>query len=97
MPNTPSAARPSKGVQWILTITTILYIGCSPALLLMVPFSAMIPDFTWMTMFIMSWLPLSVPISVYFMWAKYRQGESRKALFFAGLPIYVFLALSLIL
>ncbi len=45
---------------------------------------------------VMSCVPLSVPASIYLLWSRYFRRQVNKALIFAGLPLYVFVAMLLI-
>lgn len=80
-----------------LSICTIIYVILFPFLFYAALLSAMVADspratplFVGLTMFVVFWLPLSVPISIYLMWSRYLRNQQSKARIFAGLPFYVF-------
>lgn len=94
----------AKKVQWQLIISTMIYAVLCPSLVRVPFFSAMVagsprvtPLMVGVVMSLTSLLPLSVPISIYLMWSRYRRGQYSKALFLSGLPIYTLFALFLIL
>lgn len=93
---------PSRALKWILGLCTTAFIILFPILLCMAFVCSMLAvedpteTPTSLVIFVLSWLPLSIPASIYFMWSRYKRGERRKALIFAGLPFYTFAAVLLI-
>ncbi len=92
-----SGIRPSRALKWGLSICTAVYVILFPFLFYMALLSSMVSDGPSTTsfmvgaiMFIMFWLPLSVPISIYLMWSRLFRNQPGKALIFAGLPFYTF-------
>lgn len=86
-----------------LGICTTIYILAFPFLLGMAFVCSMLafespketPFTTSVIVVVMSCVPLSVPASIYLMWSWYFRHQSNKALVFAGLPVYVFVAMLL--
>lgn len=70
---------------------TALCILLFPAVLWMALFwwAATDPSSIWdfLTLFTWSWIPLSIPASIYFMWSKYLKGQYEKINGFRLLPL----------
>lgn len=99
-----SSALQPKMLKWGVGICTTVYILAFPFLLGMAFVCSMLaferPTETPLTIgvivVVMSCVPLSVPASIYLLWSRYFRRQVNKALIFAGLPVYVFVAMLLI-
>ena len=71
--------------------STALYVLLFPAVLWMALFwwAATEPCSVWdfLTLFTWSWIPISIPVSVYFMWSRYFKGQYEKIHDFRMLPL----------
>ena len=103
-PQPKGLALQSKMLKWGLGICTTIYVLAFPFLLGMAFVCSMLaferPTETPLTIgvivVVMSCVPLSVPVSIYLLWSRYFRRQVNKALIFAGLPVYVFVAMLLI-
>jgi hypothetical protein len=53
--------------------------------------------FKWMNVFFKLLIPLSIPISIYFIWSSYLLGQYKKIYLFCVLPLITFLVVSFVL
>jgi hypothetical protein len=53
--------------------------------------------FKWMNGFFKLLIPLSIPISIYFIWSRYLLEQYKKTYFFCVLPLITFLVVSFVL
>lgn len=103
LPQKTQALQP-KTLKWGLGICTTIYIFAFPFLLGMAFVCSMLaferptetPFTRGVIVVVMSCVPLSVPVSIYLIWSRYFRHHPNKALIFAGVPIYVFVAMLLI-
>ena len=86
----------SKKCKRGLILCTVIYVVLSPFLLYMALLSSMVSDspritpfFVGVIMFIVFCIPLSIPISIYFMWSRYFREQYGKARLFSCVPFYV--------
>lgn len=73
-----------------LTLYTVLYIPLFFVLLLwsLVSFDG---NSVWKSLL----LPVSIPLSIYWMWKSYFQGRTKKARILAGIPLYAWALLEI--
>ena len=82
-----------KSAKNFATVWTVIYLMLFPFFLLMTLMSAMIFDSPSMTvpiglgyMFMISWIPVSMAISIYLMWSNYCKGRYKKTRVFWIVP-----------
>lgn len=86
----------SKKCELRLIIYSTIYVFLFPFFLGMAFLSPMVADssrvtsfFLGVTIFMMFCIPLSIPISIYFMWSRYFRKQYDKAHLFSRTPFYV--------
>lgn len=91
-----SATSP-KGTKYWAIFWTILYIILFPFLFYTAMLTTMVFDNPSMTtavgisiIIICFFVPLSIPISVFFIWSNYWRAQYKKTRFFCALPILIF-------
>jgi hypothetical protein len=98
MTDCPAELEPtsSKKCKRELILCTVIYVLLFPFLLYMALLSSMVSDspritpfFVGVIMFIVFCIPLSIPISIYFMWSRYFREQYGKARLFSCIPFYV--------
>lgn len=111
MLNQPSEQPPiqrSRALKWGLSICTTIYILLLPPLFYMAVLSSMVSDGPSVTplavgivMFMMFWIPISIPVSIYLMWSRYCRHQCNRACVYSLLPVgtfaVVFVLVSIIL
>jgi len=77
--------------KWYAIPFTIIYLLIFlPALWMALLWSAAAdPSSVWdfLTLFTWFWIPISIPLSIYFMWSSYRKGKHKSVRFFSSLPL----------
>lgn len=91
-----SESTSSKKCKQELILCTVIYVLLFPFLLYMALLSSMVSDspritpfFVGVIMFIVFCIPLSIPISIYFMWSRYFREQYGKARLFSYIPFYM--------
>jgi threonine/homoserine/homoserine lactone efflux protein len=106
MPDCPIESEPtsSKKCKWGLIFCTAIYTLLFPFLFYMALLSAMVSDnpritsfFVGVIMLIVLCIPLSIPISIYFMWSRYFRKQYDKARLFSWIPFYIIAAVFVLL
>ena len=77
--------------KWYAIPSTIIYLLIFLPVLWMALLwgAAADPSSIWdfLTLFTWFWIPISIPLSIYFMWFSYRRGKHKRVRFFSSLPL----------
>ena len=86
-----------KSMKRYLIVCTGIYVILFPFLFYIALLSSMIFDNSGtpsilgaLIIFIIFWIPLSIPLSIYLMWSRYFRQQYAKIQFFSGLPLFTF-------
>lgn len=95
MKNATAQLKKQKTTKWWILTMTLLYLVAFPVLLYASFFSVAVLEsasaikefFQLIFVFVCFCVPLSIPLSIYFMWRRYFQREYKKAYFYCAVPI----------